>query len=89
MLQVATHIMKKTQNSQWQGVAAPAPEEGKIILNVGTLDGIKEGDKLTVGSDEEEDFEEELIIEEVTDKYATARTTSNKKIEKKMKLKKI
>ncbi len=85
VLPLVSSISQDVSKQEWKGQIASQPlSDNKVIINAGSLDGVKKGDSFKV-----EGEEEELIIEEVEEKYATSRIKGMKSLSKGMKIKEL
>lgn len=92
VLPTASKIVDGVAKKPWEGkVASEVTSDNKVVLNVGALDNVKPGDSFKINDVElDAELEEEplLVIEEIEDKYATARLRGAGKVSKGMNIRK-
>lgn len=74
VLLCAEHIVEELTPERWQGkITSSLTTDNTVVISGGSLDGIKKGDTFVVRSQTTQVSQEEIVIEEVEDKYAKAR----------------
>lgn len=91
VLGAAETIVQNVTPEKWQGKIVSQLPDNKVVLNSGSLDGLKQGDTVAVApADPNQQQEETIILDEVEDKYATGRIMGDsKQVSKGMKVQQV